>query len=282
MTPGRGAVADPKDDHEKRSDVEGLVAGIRERFGIDCREYAPGSFERRILGQAGAEGLRDIASYGKRVFEDPGCLDRLLLSLASPARPMFHRPSFYRALRDRVTPALRTYPSVNVWCAGCSTGEQAYEIAITLAEEGLGERARVYATDVNEVALGRATEGVYPIDAFCETDYLAAGGKHSFADYFTVHGDRAAMVPSLRDRITFAQHGLLTDASFNEFQLILCRNVMVDFDGEVRRRIFGLFHESLCLFGVLGVGEEESVGLHPYRGSYEKLDCEENLYRRVE
>jgi len=201
---------------------------------------------------------------------------------AGAAESMFHRPGLHRALRDSVIPVLRTYPFVKVWCAGCSTGEQAYAIAITLAEEGLRERAGVYATDVNEVALGRAREGVYPADAFSEADYLAAGGKHSLTDYFTGHGDRAAMVPWLRKWITFAQHGLLTDASFNEFQLILCQKVMTDFDDDLCRRAFRLFHESLCLFGVLIVDDEESIGLHPYRGGYEELDGREKVYRRVE
>ena len=267
---------------EKRGDVDGLVDGIRERFGIDCREYAPGSFEHRILGQMHVEGLEDVASYAQRVVRDPACLGRLLLSLANPVGPLFHRPTLYRSLRELVVPVLRTYPFARVWCAGCSTGEEAYGTAILLEEEGLGERVRVYATDVNDVALGRAREGVYPADSLSEADYLAAGGKASLVGYFSVHGDRAAILPWLRHRVTFAQYAMLTDASFNEFQLILCRDVMVDFDEALRRRVFGVLHESLCSFGILGVGEEESIERHPNRTSYEELDGGEKLYRRVE
>lgn len=262
--------------------IAGFVAEVREHCGVDYAQYAPASLGRRVSRQMRAEGLDDIAAYGNAVCADSACLGRLMLALSSHVTSLFRHPGFFRVLRETVVPMLRTYPSVNVWCAGCSTGEHAYATAIVLQEEGLGAKSRIYATDAADVALARAKEGVYSMDALREVDYLDAGGTSSLARYLTVHGDHAALAASLRDRITFAQHNLATDASFNEFQLIVCRDVMIYFDAKLQARAFDVMHQSLCRFGVLGVGRGESIRLHPRSACYEALDAAEKLYRRME
>lgn len=263
-------------------DLASLVADLYEHCGVDYRRYAPASLRRRLLRQMQVEGLSDIASYRDKLRGDSACLGRLMLALSTHATSLFRHPRFFRVLRDTVVPMLRTYPSINVWCAGCSTGEEAYAAAIVLQEAGLTAKSRIYATDAAEVALARAREGVYPVDCLREADYLAAGGTASLAQYLHAHGDHAAMDPSLRDRIIFAQHSLATDASFNEFQLILCRDVMIYFDVALQAHALSLLHASLCRFGILGIGRAESMRLHPRALQYEAIDPRDKIYRRME
>jgi chemotaxis protein methyltransferase CheR len=262
--------------------VAGCVAIVRERCGVDYTHYAVASLARRVLRQMHAEGVEDLAAYEESVRTDPACLGRLMLALSSHATSLFRHPRFFRVLREQVAPLLRTYPSINVWCAGCSTGEPAYATAIVLQEEGLAAKSRIYATDAAEVVLGRAKEGVYATGRLREIDYLEAGGKASLARYVTVRGEHAEILPSLRSRITFAQHDLASDTSFNEFQLIVCRDVMIHFDATLQARACEVMHESLCHFGVLGVGRGESLRRHPHAACYAPLDATEGLYRRME
>lgn len=262
--------------------IAAFVADVRDHCGIDYAQYARVSLGRRVHRQMRAEGFDDITVYRDTVLGDSACLGRLMLALSAHGTSLFRHPGFFRVLREKVVPLLRTYPSVNVWCAGCSTGEHAYATAIVLQEEGLGAKSRIYATDAAEVALARAREGVYPMDTLRDAEYLDAGGKASMAQYLTVHGGHAALDASLRNRITFAQHNLATDASFNEFQLNVCRDVMICFDANLQARTFDLMHQSLCRFGILGIGRGESMRLHPRAGCYETLDATERLYRRME
>lgn len=259
-----------------------FVAEVYEQYGVDYRQYAPASLTRRVWRQMQVEGLGDMAAYGDRLRGDSACLGRLMFALSTHATSLFRHPRFFRVLRDTVVPMLRTYPSINVWCAGCSTGEEAYATAIVLQEAGLTAKSRIYATDPAEVALARAREGVYPTDTLREADYLAAGGTASLAQYLDAHGDHAAMIPALRERITFAQHSFATDASFNEFQLILCRDVMIYFNATLQAHALDLLHQSLCRFGILGVGRGESIRLHPRALQYEAIDPGEKIYRRME
>jgi len=211
-------------------------------------------------------------------------MERLLLALAVPTTSMFRDPSFYLAFRQQVVPLLKTYPFVRIWHAGCSSGEEVYSLAILLQEEGIHERCRTYATDLSERVLRVAKEGLVPLAAMKEytENYQQAGGKASFSQYYTARYGRALIRPYLRENVLFAQHNLVTDGSFNEFNVILCRNVMIYFNKSLQARVHGLIYHSLARRGVLGLGKKESLRFTPHEASYETLDLDERLYRKVD
>jgi chemotaxis protein methyltransferase CheR len=196
---------------------------------------------------------------------------------------MFRDPSFYVAFREQVVPLLRTYPFIRVWNAGCSTGEEAYSLAILLEEEGLYERARIYATDFNAQVLKHARSAELPLDRMREytQNYLQAGGKKEFSTYYTVGAGTARLHDRLSSNVVFAQHNLAADRSFNEFNVILCRNVLIYFGRDLQRRVHTLFYESLARLGVLALGQKETLRFTDVDDCYEELDAREKLYRRV-
>jgi chemotaxis protein methyltransferase CheR len=182
-----------------------------------------------------------------------------------------------------VVPALRTYPFIRIWHAGCSTGEEAYSMAILLEEEDLYDRTRIYATDINEVVIRKAKEGIFPLDRMQEytQNYLRAGGTRSFSEYYTAMYDGALFAPRLMRNIVFSQHNLVTDRSFAECNVILCRNVLIYFDRELQHRVHKLFHESLPVYGYLGLGSKESLRFTGFEDNYEPVDRREKIYRKI-
>jgi chemotaxis protein methyltransferase CheR len=260
-----------------------LLEGIYRRYGFDFREYAPASLRRRVWRRAHAEGLTTISALQDKLLHDPECMERLLLDLSINVTAMFRDPSFYVAFREKVVPLLRTYPFTRMWVAGCSTGEEVYSLAILLQEEGLYQRTRIYATDINESVLDRARTGVFPLDKMREytQNYIKAGGARAFSEYYLAKYDGAQFQRSLVENVVFAQHNLVSDRSFNEFNVILCRNVMIYFDRALQDRVHRLFHESLITFGVLGLGAKESIRFSAYEDAYEELDPSERLYRKI-
>ncbi len=210
-------------------------------------------------------------------------MERLLLDLSINVTAMFRDPGFFLSLRERVVPLLRTYPFARIWVAGCSTGEEVYSLAILLAEEELAERVRIYATDINEAVLEQARLGVFPLDKMREytQNYIRAGGKTAFSEYYVARYDGAQFTRSLVENVVFAQHNLATDAAFNEFHVIVCRNVMIYFDKPLQEHVHRLFHESLVTFGVLALGQKETIRFSPHESSYEVLDEHEKLYRKA-
>jgi chemotaxis protein methyltransferase CheR len=210
-------------------------------------------------------------------------MERLLLDLSINVTAMFRDPQFYVAFRTKVVPRLRTYPFTRFWVAGCSTGEEVYSLAILLHEEGLHERARIYATDINESVLERARAGVFPLDKMQEytQNYIKAGGVRAFSEYYLAAYDGAQFQRSLVENVVFAQHNLVSDRSFNEFNVIICRNVMIYFDRALQKRVHTLFYESLANLGVLALGQKEAIQFSPYEDRYEELDVVEKLYRKV-
>jgi chemotaxis protein methyltransferase CheR len=217
------------------------------------------------------------------VLHDPACLDRFLLGLSVNVTSMFRDPSFYRAFRAQVVPLLRTYPFIRIWHAGCSTGEEVYSMAILLEEEGLYQRCRLYATDMNEMVLKQAKAGVFSMKSMQEytSNYLQAGGKQSFSEYYTAAYENAIFRSSIRENIVFSQHNLAIDGSFNEFNVILCRNVLIYFNQSLQERVHKLLYESLGRFGVLGLGRQESLKFTPHEEQYEALDKRDKLYRKI-
>lgn len=259
-----------------------LLDALARHYGYDFREYARASIKRRIWRRMLEEGLTTLSGLQERVLHDPACMERLLLDLSINVTSMFRDPTFWAALRDKVVPLLRTYPFVRIWNPGCSTGEETYSLAVLLREEGLEDRARIYATDINATVLRQAKDGVFPLDRMREftQNYLAHGGRASFSDYYKVFGERARFDPTLLRQAVFAQHNLVSDASFNEFNLIVCRNVMIYFDRNLQDTVHELFHKSLTRSGVLALGHKESIRFTSHADAYEELDPQEKLYRR--
>jgi chemotaxis protein methyltransferase CheR len=196
---------------------------------------------------------------------------------------MFRDPTFYTAFRAQVVPILRTYPFTRIWIAGCSTGEEVYSLSILLHEEEIYDRTRIYATDINEAVLERAREGVFPLEKMKEytENYIRAGGKRSFSEYYLAKYEGALFDRALTDNVVWAPHNLVQDRSFNTFNAILCRNVMIYFDRALQSRVHHLFHESLERFGVLALGHKESIRFTGLESSYEEINTQERLYRKV-
>jgi chemotaxis protein methyltransferase CheR len=260
-----------------------LLEGVYRHYGYDFREYALASLRRRVSRRVKEEKLESITALTDRVLHDPGCMSRLLGDLSINVTAMFRDPHFYVAFAEHVVPQLHTYPFTRIWVAGCSTGEEVYSLAIILSEHGLYERTRIYATDINQVVLEHGRQGVYPLDRMQEyTDnYIRAGGSRSFSEYYVAAYGGALFDQRLRDNVVWAQHNLAQDGSFNEFNVILCRNVLIYFDRALQNRVLRLFYESLDRFGTLCLGSKESIRFSAYERSFEEVDAEARLYRRV-
>ncbi|MFY9577744.1 MAG: protein-glutamate O-methyltransferase CheR [Gaiellaceae bacterium] len=260
-----------------------LLEGVFRRYGFDFREYAPASLRRRVWRRVHAEGLGTISGLTERLLHDEATMERLLLDLSVNVTAMFRDPTFYVAFRQKVVPVLRTHPFTRIWVAGCSTGEEVYSLAILLQEEGVYERARIYATDINESVLDRARGGVFPLEKMREytQNYIRAGGTRAFSEYYVAAYDGAQFQRPLIENVVFAQHNLVSDRSFNEFHVIVCRNVMIYFEKKLQDHVHRLFYESLPTFGILALGHKESIRFSPFEDRYEELDGGEKMYRKV-
>jgi chemotaxis protein methyltransferase CheR len=267
----------------ERIEIDLLLEGVYRHYGLDFRGYALGSLKRRLARRMREEGTPTLSALQDKVLHDPEAMERLLVSLSISVTAMFRDPSFYRAFREKVVPLLRTYPFIRLWNAGCATGEETVSLAIVLEEEGLLERARIYATDFNAGVVDRARACEFPLSrmkGYTES-YLEAGGAREFSRYYTAAGPVARFSPELMTNIVFAKHNLVSDGSFNEFHGILCRNVLIYFGTTLQERVHTLFHESLVNFGVLGLGHKETIRFTPLEHCYEAIDRREKLYRRV-
>lgn len=260
-----------------------LLEAIHRRHGYDFRDYAQASLKRRLRHFLAQEGLGSLSALQERALRDRACFARLLDTISVGVSAMFRDPAFYKALREKVVPALREPPLVRVWCAGCSTGEEVYSLAILLHEEGLLKKCRIYATDLSESLLARAREAIYPLRHMQEytRNYQKSGGRANFSDYYTAKHDGAILREFLRQDIVWAAHNLVTDAGFNEFHLILCRNVLIYFNRGLQERVHRLIYDSLAAGGVLGLGHGESLQFTPCEDRYEVVDAAEKLYRKA-
>jgi chemotaxis protein methyltransferase CheR len=271
------------DKELERIEIELLLEGVYRHYGFDFRSYAYSSLKRRVWKRMQAEGMYRVSELQDRVLHDPSMMEKLLLDLSINVTAMYRDPGFYAAFRALVVPTLRTYPFIRVWHAGCSTGEEVFSMAILLEEEGLYERSRIYATDINEMVLQRARAGIFPLDKMQEytQNYVRAGGTRSFSEYYTAMYDGALFNSSLTRNVVFSQHNLVTDGSFAEFNVIVCRNVMIYFDRKLQNRVHRLFHESLGRFGILALGNKETLRFTDYEDKYEVLDAREKIFRRL-
>lgn len=264
-------------------ELELLLEAVYRHYGYDFRSYARTSIRRRITKLIREEGLSTVSGLQERVLHDPFAWDRCLQGISVNVSAMFRDPHFFLAFRRRAIPLLRTYPFIRIWQAGCSLGEEAYSLAILLEEEGLYDRSLIYATDINDATLKQAREAIFPADLMQKytQNYLASGGQRSFSEYYTARYEYALMRPSLKRNIVFSQHNLVSDGVFNEFNVILCRNVMIYFNRDLQERTHALIYGSLSNFGILGLGSKESLRLLPQEPFYEPLEAGEKLYRRI-
>jgi chemotaxis protein methyltransferase CheR len=259
-----------------------LIDAIYLKYHYDFRRYATASIKRRLTAAMSRFNVATFSELQSRVLHDPAMFPALLDFLTVPVSEMFRDPSYYRSLRQMVVPVLRTYPSLKVWVAGCSTGEEVYSLAILLREEGLLDRSLIYATDINPSVLQKATAGVYEVERIAGfTDsHRKAGGTTSLSDYYTAAYGRAVFDKSLREHIVFSDHSLATDSVFAEVQLVSCRNVLIYFNRDLQDRAIGLFRDALCRKGFLGIGSKESMRFSAHRDSFIDLVPNDRIYQK--
>ncbi|MDW0117197.1 protein-glutamate O-methyltransferase CheR [Sporosarcina thermotolerans] len=277
----KSEISSPKD--LEKIEIDLFLQGIFEWYGYDYRDYAYHSIKRRIWHRIHAERLNSVLELLDKVLHNPDCMQRLTEDFSINVTEMFRDPLFFLEFRKKVIPILRTYPSIRIWHAGCSTGEEVYSMAILLQEEGLYDKTKIYATDINTNVLRIAKNGIFSISNMKRytNNYLEAGGTRSFSEYYKVTNDKVKFDPSLSKNVVFAQHNLVTDRSFNEFHVILCRNVLIYFNRNLQAKVHQLFYESLGMFGILGLGDKETISFTNKADYYKELSRQQKIYQKI-
>lgn len=265
------------------AELNHMLDAIREHYGYDFTQYAEASIKRRSLYFMNARNIRTVSDLSSSILQDESVFEDFVRNLSVTVTEMFRDPPFYECLRNKVIQRLATYPFIKVWVAGCATGEEVYSIAILLKEGGLLERSLIYATDINQHSLHLAKTGIFPMDLMkaYTLNYQRSGGQRDFSEYYVAQYNAALFDRSLRNNIVFAPHNLASDQSFNEFQLILCRNVLIYFNQGLQNRVMNLFYDSLCPFGVLGLGNKESLLFTEKKTRFEPIDQKQKIFMRV-
>lgn len=269
---------------EKTEDIEIrlLLEALYQQYHYDFRGYAPASIKRRLRQARDHFDCRTYSELQERLLHEPQMLTPLISYLTVQVSELFRDPSYFLALRTEVVPHLKTYPSLKVWVAGCSAGEELYSLVILFREEGLEERTLFYGTDINRAALEKAEAGVYDLNrlpSFTE-NHRRSGGRSSLSDYYTAAYGAAVLDKSLRRRVVFSDHSLVSDQAFAEVQLVSCRNVLIYFDQELQDRAVGLFYESLPRHGFLGLGAKESLHFSRHADGFSVFDRSQRIYRK--
>jgi chemotaxis protein methyltransferase CheR len=259
-----------------------LLEALYRRYQHDFRAYSRASLQRRVESARRRLECDSISQLQDRILRSPTDCTALVQALTVQVSEMFRDPAFFRAVRDQAVPVLRTYPSIRLWVAGCSTGEEVLSFAIVLEEEGLLDRATIYATDINTESLRRAEAGVYAIDTVAgfSANYIEAGGRASLSDYYVAEYGHAVFSRRLRGRTVYADHSLATDQVFAEVQMVTCRNVLIYFSRELQDRAVGLFREALCPGGFLGLGSRESLTFSRHADAFIDVSREHRIFRR--
>ncbi len=259
-----------------------LLEAIFQKYGYDFRQYSEAHIKRRITNRLVMSGLGTISELQNKVLHDKTFASQLLQDLSITVTEMFRDPDFYKMIREKVIPILKTYSFIKIWHAGCSTGEEAYSMAITLKEEGLYDRTTIYATDLNQYALDKAKEGIFSNEIMKEytRNYQLAGGKETFANYYTSDYNLCIIDQSLKKNIVWANHNLVTDSVFAEVNLILCRNVLIYFDKDLQNKVQKLFFDSLINGGILCLGSKESLRFGDFSDKYIELDKKQRIFKK--
>ena len=269
-------------NHTINIEIELILQAIFNKYGYDFRNYSKAHVKRRLINRLNTSDLRSISDMQHKVLHEPDFFEVILRDLSINVTEMFRDPGFYLALRKEVIPILKTYPFFKVWHAGCSTGEEVYSFAVLLMEEGIYNRAQIYATDFNRDVLDIAKKGIYPIDRIKEytANYQAAGGTQSFSDYYMANYDSVIYDQSLKKNLVFAEHNLVTDSVFAEVNLIICRNVLIYFNKDLQNRVINLFDDSLINGGFLGLGSKETLQFTTKANSFDTVNSSEKIYKK--
>lgn len=267
----------------KDEEVEYLIKDVHELYGYDFSQYSRASFKRRINRICLIDRFTSYAELRYTLMNDPEYLKRFVEEITVNVTEMFRDPSFFKALREDILPQLGTYPLIRIWVAGCSTGEEAYSIAILLKEAGLYHKCLIYGTDINPSVLEKARAGVFPIQQMklYTENYILSGGKKEFSDYYTANYDNVRFDSSLKEKLILSTHNLVSDSSFNSFQLIICRNVLIYFDKTLQEHVFKLFDESLENLGYLALGSKETLRFSNLDKNYNQVD-NQKIWKKVE
>ncbi|MEA1876146.1 MAG: protein-glutamate O-methyltransferase CheR [Bacteroidota bacterium] len=276
-----------KEEKEKINSTENieirlLLEGVFLKYGYDFRDYGKAHARRRIIQRLGLSDLKTISDLQSKVLHDKSFFQLLLHDLSINTTEMFRDPDFFKEIREQVVPILKTYPYFKAWHAGCSTGEEVYSMAIILSEEDLYNRAQLYATDFNHNALRKAKEAIYPAGNMKEytRNYIKAGGKSSFADYYSARYDSAIINKHLKKNIVFSDHNLVTDSVFGEMHMVMCRNTLIYFNKSLQDRAIKLFYDSLIPGGFLCLGSKESLTFSAHRDLFEPFNQKLKIFRK--
>ena len=263
-------------------EIDLILEAIFKKYGYDFRNYARSSIRRRILHALGMSECKNISAMQHQLLHDRDFFDSVFFTLSITTSEMFRDPDFFKAIREQVVPILRTYPSVKIWHAGCSTGEEVYSMAIVLAEEGLLDRTLFYGTDINPRALKKAREGIFPTGDLQKftANYHAAGGKEPFSKYYQSDDHFALFDGPIKKNLVFGDHNLVTDGVFSETQMVVCRNVLIYFNDELREQVLQKFAASLCRKGILCLGSKESLRFSKQSNDFESISESDRIYRR--
>ncbi|CAN5210316.1 protein-glutamate O-methyltransferase CheR [soil metagenome] len=263
-------------------EVELLLHELFQKHGYDFTDYSRASFKRRISRLIIIDRFPSFAELLYKVKTDEKYLKRFVEEITVNVTEMFRDPSFFEALRKKILPLLNTYPLIRIWHAGCSTGEEVYSLAIMLLEENLYHKSLLYATDLNPTVLEKASSGIFPLNQMklYSENYIFSGGKNEFSNYYSANYAHAKFDEKLKEKMIFATHNLVSDRSFNEFQLIICRNVLIYFDVPLQQKVFHLFDDSLEKLGFLALGSKETLRYSGIDNHFQQVG-KEKIWRKV-
>ena len=264
-------------------EIDLLLEAAYRRWGYDFRDYARATVRRRVNALMQSTNLTSISAMIPVLLREQELFLRLVGALSVTVTELFRDPNFYKSIRENVVPPLETYAFFKVWHAGCATGEEAYSMAILLEEAGLLDRAQIHATDMNQGSLKKAREAIYPLDAMNggQANYLKSGGRGAFNDYYHARYNAAQLIPRLIDNLTFSAHNLACDAVFGEMNVIVCRNVLIYFNRQLKERVLSMFHDSLCHRGFLCLGTQETLEFSSFRDKFEVISSAQSIYRKL-
>lgn len=270
------------DIENENIEVRLLLEAVYQKYGYNFKDYAQAHTKRRLARRLALSGIDNYGEMMHRILYDEAFFHTLLLDLSINVTEMFRDPWFYKTVRQELIPRLKTYSFIKIWHAGCSAGQEVYSMAIILEEEGMKKRTQVYATDFNEGILQKARQGIYPLDVMKDytVNYQKSGGKQDFSDYYTADYDNVILRQSLREKILFSSHNLVTDGVFGEMNLIFCRNVLIYFNRKLQNRVLKLFYDSLCPGGYLCLGSKESLKFSEVADLFEPVAAKEKIYRK--
>ncbi|HEV8282892.1 MAG TPA: protein-glutamate O-methyltransferase CheR [Chitinophagaceae bacterium] len=268
--------------HLDDKEFKELLESIRFVYGYDFTDYSEASVKRRVDHFMNTRKITALDKLGKMILQDERLFEEFIQDVSVTVTEMFRDPAFFKILRQKVMKRLATYPFIKIWVAGCATGEEIYSIAILLQEEGLLSRSVIYATDINQRSLQIAKDAVYSVENMKAhtANYQKAGGTKSFSEYYKAKYNSVMFDRSLKQNIVFSPHNLALDRSFNEFQLIVCRNVLIYFNQQLQNKVINLFYESLCTFGFLGLGSKESLLFSEKKKCFEEVDRKEKIFMK--